>query len=114
MTNSSLKPVVDALNHWNSAVCSAASAINTEYLSFLDKRARADIKFGQEIAGCKSPVDAWSVVLNFWSAAADDYRKQTQRVVNHWAEMAGAGLTTVSTCTSEFASTEQEQPRLAA
>jgi len=112
MTNSSMKPVVDAMNFWNSTVFSTASALNAECLSFLEKRGRAEIKFGQEIASCKSPAEAWPLLVNFWSTAADDYRNQAQKVVNHWTDVADASLTSFSSCTSECAIAEPR--RLAA
>lgn len=112
MTNSSMKPVVDAMNFWNSTLFSAASALNARCLSFLERRGRAEIQLGQEIASCKSPAEAWPLLLNFWSTAADDYRNQLQKVVNHWTDVADAGLTSLSSCTNERALTEPR--RLAA
>jgi hypothetical protein len=75
-----------AFGLWGPAVVGAARAngkmyeglatLGTEWLDFVNRRLKEDLKLPQLLCACRSPEETRDIYVAFWQRAMDDYQKE--------------------------------------
>lgn len=68
-----------------------AAEFNVEALKFLTHRLEEDVQLSQDLAQCKSPMEAYNAQMAFCRRMADDYINETQKMVAMSMAFNGAG-----------------------
>ena len=61
---------------WCSRCSSTIYALNKHWFEFLQKRAQEDFALPQYIMSCRTPVEVWTVYMQFLQKAVTDYQKE--------------------------------------
>jgi hypothetical protein len=65
-------PTIDALA-WTESFGPVLTAVNSEWITFVNRRLDQDAKFADRLSACKAPAEMWQTWSEFWVKAADDY-----------------------------------------
>jgi hypothetical protein len=68
-------PLISGTQEWCSRCTSTIYALNKHWFEFLQKRVQEDFALPQHIMSCRTPVDIWSVYMQFVQKAVTDYQK---------------------------------------
>lgn len=71
-------PTPDVWQAWNSSF----SAVNAEWMNFVNRRVNEDFALPQHVIACKGPEEVWRVYAEFFQKAFDDYQKEFAELAN--------------------------------
>ena len=69
-------PLTSGTQEWCSRCSSTIYALNKHWFEFLQKRAQEDFALPQYIMSCRTPVEVWTVYMQFLQKAVTDYQKE--------------------------------------
>ena len=69
-------PLTGGTQEWCSRCSSTIYALNKHWFEFLQKRAQEDFALPQYIMSCRTPVEVWTVYMQFLQKAVTDYQKE--------------------------------------
>jgi hypothetical protein len=69
-------PLIRGPQQWCSRCSSTIYALNKHWFEFLQKRAQEDFALPQYIMSCRTPVEVWTVYMQFLQKAVTDYQKE--------------------------------------
>ena len=73
-------PTTDALA-WTESFGPVLTAVNREWIAFINRRLDQDAKFADRLSSCKAPAEMWQTWSEFWVKAADDYAGEAAELV---------------------------------
>jgi hypothetical protein len=98
---------------WNGRMYEGWAMLGTEWLDFVNRRLKEDLRLPQRMCACRSPEEVRDTYVSFWRQAADDYQKEFALL-----SRLGSGLLTTSLSAAqtriEEAARELRQPFAAA
>jgi hypothetical protein len=80
----SLAPLISGTQEWLSRCSSTIYALNKHWFELLQKRVQEDFALPQHIMSCRTPVEVWSVYIQFLQKAVTDCQ-------NEFAELGRGG-----------------------
>ena len=69
-------PLITGTQEYCSRCSSTIYALNKHWFEFLQKRVQEDFALPLHIMSCRTPVDFWSVYMQFLQKALTDYQKE--------------------------------------
>ncbi len=69
-------PLISGPQEWCSRCSSTIYALNKHWFEFLQKRAQEDFALPQYVMSCRTPVEVWTVYMQFLQKAVTDYQKE--------------------------------------
>jgi len=61
---------------WNGRMYQGLATLGSEWLDFVNRRLKEDLRFPQRLCASQSPEEVRQVYVAFWQKAADDYQKE--------------------------------------
>jgi hypothetical protein len=61
---------------WNGKMYEGYAMLGTEWLDFINRRLKEDLKLPQRVCACRSPEELRDTYASFWRQAVDDYQKE--------------------------------------
>ena len=69
-------PLISETQEWCSRCGSTIYALNKHWFEFLQKRVQEDFALPQHTRSCRTPVEVWSVYMQFLQKAVTDYQNE--------------------------------------
>jgi hypothetical protein len=81
------RPALATAAEMNGRLYETVAALNSEYVSFINRRLKEDLGVPQQFAACRNVEDVYGVYTGFFQRAAEQYRAEME----HFARL-GQGL----------------------
>ena len=89
-------PALAGTASWNGKMYESLATLGSEWLDFVNRRLKEDLRLPQQLCACRSPEEIRDVQVAFWQRAVEDY----QREFTAMAKL-GSGLVNDSMVTSQ-------------
>jgi hypothetical protein len=76
------EPVLAGAAKWNGKVYEGLAILGSEWLDFVTRRLKEDLRLPQQLCACRSPEEIRDVHVAFWQRAVEDYQKEFTIVAN--------------------------------
>jgi hypothetical protein len=94
---------------WNGQMYEAMATLSCEWLDFVNRRMKEDLRLPQRVCACRSPEELRDTYAGFWRQAADDYQKEFARMSQLSRGIVSTSLTATQARVEE-AARELRQP----
>jgi hypothetical protein len=94
---------------WNGKMYEGMATLGCEWLDFVNRRMKEDLRLPQRVCACQSPEELRDTYASFWRQAADDYQKELARLSQLSSGVLSTSLTATQTRVEE-AARELRQP----
>jgi Phasin protein len=74
------RPTWSAAAAMNGRLYEAMAALNSEYVSFIDRRLKEDMAIPQQIATCRTLEDVYGVYTGFFQRAVEQYQSEMEQL----------------------------------
>ena len=74
------RPALTAATQTNGKVYDGIAAMNKNWVAFFNRRLKEDLALPQQLAGCKSMQDMYSVYNDFFQTAYADYQAEFEQL----------------------------------
>jgi hypothetical protein len=98
---------------WNGKMYEGLAMLGSEWLDFVNRRLKEDVKLPQRVCACRSPEEVRDTYASFWRQAVDDYQKEFALLSRLGSGLITTSLTAAQTRVEE-AARELRQPLAAA
>jgi hypothetical protein len=98
---------------WNGRMYEGIAMLGSEWLDFVNRRLKEDLRLPQRVCACRSPAELRDTYAGFWRQAADDYQKEFALLSRLGSGLLSTSLTAAQTRVEE-AARELRQPFAAA
>ena len=69
-------PALAGAAKWNGKMYEGLAMLGSEWLDFVTRRLKEDLRLPQQLCACRSPEETRDVYVAFWQRAAEDYQKE--------------------------------------
>jgi hypothetical protein len=69
-------PTLGGAAKWNGKMYEGLAMLGTEWLDFVNRRLKEDLRLPQQFCACRSPEEIRDVQVAFWQRAVEDYQKE--------------------------------------
>ena len=69
-------PALAGAAKWNGKMYEGLAMLGSEWLDFVTRRLKADLRLPQQVCACRSPEETRDVYAAFWQRAVEDYQKE--------------------------------------
>jgi len=80
------RPAVMAMTDLNEKFCSNVLSMNSEWANFVNRRLKQDVAFSEQLLGCKSIGEMYSLYADFMHGAFDAYHKEFSQMAQIGSE----------------------------
>lgn len=98
---------------WNGKMYEGFAMLGGEWLDFVNRRLKEDLKLPQRMCACRTPEEVRDTYASFWRQAVDDYQKEFALLSRLGSGLVSTSLTAAQTRIEE-AARELRQPFAAA
>src|SRR5262249_43897427 len=94
---------------WNGKMYEGMAMLGSEWLDFVNRRLKEDLRLPQRLCACRTPVEVRDIYATFWRQAVDDYQKELALLSRLGSGFLSNSLTAAQTRVEE-AARELRQP----
>ena len=76
-----LNPMLSGLQAWQGNGGKAVTALNTEWLTFVNRRIQEDFSLPHLLGSAKTPEEMWWVYAGFWQHTLEDYQAEYKEML---------------------------------
>ena len=87
-----LNPMLSGLQAWQGKGGKAVAALNTEWLTFVNRRIHEDFSLPHQLGSAKTPEEMWRVYAGFWEHTLDDYQAEYKELLRLSSDAATESL----------------------
>jgi hypothetical protein len=69
-------PALAGVAKWNGTMYEGFATLGSEWLDFVNRRLKEDLRLPQHVCACRSPDEVRETYAAFWRQAVDDYQKE--------------------------------------
>lgn len=69
-------PVLAGAAKWNGKMYEGFAMLGSEWLNFVTRRLKEDLRLPQQLCACRSPEETRDVQVAFWQRVVEDYQKE--------------------------------------
>ena len=69
-------PALAGAAKWNGKMYEGLAMLGSEWLDFVTRRLKEDLRLPQQVCACRSPEEIRDVHIAFWQRAVEDYQKE--------------------------------------
>ncbi|HEX5999617.1 MAG TPA: hypothetical protein VFZ16_09505 [Hyphomicrobiaceae bacterium] len=69
-------PALAGAVKWNGKMYEGLALMGSEWLDFVNRRLKEDLKLPQLVCACSSPEEMRDIYAGFWNQAVDDYQRE--------------------------------------
>jgi hypothetical protein len=69
-------PAMAGAMKWNGKMYEGAAMLGSEWLDFVNRRLKEDLRLPQRVCACGSVEEVRDIYASFWRQAIDDYQKE--------------------------------------
>ncbi|MFZ1104951.1 MAG: phasin family protein [Hyphomicrobiaceae bacterium] len=88
---------------WNGQMYEGMAMLGSEWLDFVNRRMKEDLRLPQRVCACRSPEELRDTYASFWRQAADDYQKELALLSQLSSGLLSTSLTATQTRVEEAA-----------
>jgi hypothetical protein len=105
------RPALTAAAQMNGKVYDGIAAMNRNWVGFVNRRLKEDLALPQQLAGCKSMQDMYSVYNEFFQRAYADYQAEFEQLSKLGKTLAEDTVHAVQSGAEEVAKSATEKAR---
>jgi hypothetical protein len=106
-------PTIAGAVKWNGKMYEGFAMLGSEWLDFVNRRLKEDLRLPQRLCTCGSPEEMRETYSGFWRQAVDDYQAELALLTKLGSRLLATSLTAAGT-RAEEAARELRQPLAAA
>jgi hypothetical protein len=96
-------PALAGTLRWNGQMYEGMAVVGCEWLDFVNRRMKEDLRLPQRVCACRSPEELRDTYAGFWRQAADDYQKEFALLTRLSGGLVSTSLTAAQTGVEEAA-----------
>ena len=74
------RPALNAMAQMNGKFYDGIAAMNKQWVAFVNRRLKEDLAVPQQLAGCKTVQEVYSVYTDFLQTACADYQSEFEQI----------------------------------
>ena len=85
-------PMLGGLQTWQGNSGKAITALNTEWLAFVNRRMQEDLALPHRLGSAKTPEEMWRAYAGFWQHTIEDYQNEYKEMLRLSSDAATESL----------------------